>query len=273
MPEFTAINKDGEVKVEQSPDAEPNGGPVQNLKEESEDETSGVPDAAVDGGKNTKVFAIELLMLLLLLKTCPEYKLTLTTQKAKSNGKTPATPRKRGRKPATEKATSEDDDDEESPTKKARGGAPKEKAAKAGGSEKGKKPGSRAMPTSYENASPEDRMLLRMKDEEGKPWGEIRAAWEEMTGEKVGGSTLSGRYARIKANFVVFNPDDEARLVQFKKEIESKFENEKWQQVAKAIEDAGGNKYPPAAVQKKFKELNKKMSGLAIESENGFEES
>ncbi|KAK2787247.1 hypothetical protein FQN52_007336 [Onygenales sp. PD_12] len=246
MPEFTAINKDGEVKVEQSPDAEPNGGPVQNLKEESEDETSGVPDAAVDAGKNTK---------------------------AKSNGKTPATPRKRGRKPATEKATSEDDDDEESPTKKARGGGPKEKAAKAGGSEKGKKPGSRAMPTSYENASPEDRMLLRMKDEEGKPWGEIRAAWEEMTGEKVGGSTLSGRYARIKANFVVFNPDDEARLVQFKKEIESKFENEKWQQVAKAIEDAGGNKYPPAAVQKKFKELNKKMSGLAIESENGFEES
>ncbi|KAK2798934.1 hypothetical protein FQN50_008665 [Emmonsiellopsis sp. PD_5] len=254
MPEFTAINKAGEVKVEQSPDAEPNGGPVQNIKEETDDETSGVPDAGVDAGKNTKI--------------CPEYKLTLTTQKAKSNGKTPATPRKRGRKPATEKATSEDGDDEESPTKKARGGA-----AKAGGSEKGKKPGSRPMPTSYENASPEDRMLLRMKDEEGKPWGEIRAAWEEMTGEKVGGSTLSGRYARIKANFVVFNPDDEARLVQFKKEIESKFENEKWQQVAKAIEDAGGNKYPPAAVQKKFKELNKKMSGMAIESDNGFEES
>ena len=50
-------------------------------------------------------------------------------------------------------------------------------------------------------------MLLRMKDE-GKPWAEIREAWENLTGEKVGGSTLSGRYARIKANFVVFSKND-----------------------------------------------------------------
>lgn len=50
-------------------------------------------------------------------------------------------------------------------------------------------------------------MLLRMK-EDGKTWAEIREAWEEMTGDKVGGSTLSGRYTRIKANLVVFHQED-----------------------------------------------------------------
>lgn len=64
------------------------------------------------------------------------------------------------------------------------------------------------MPTSYENASPEDKMLLRMKDDENKSWAEIRQAWEEMTGEKVGGSTLCGRYGRIKANLMDFTPED-----------------------------------------------------------------
>lgn len=63
------------------------------------------------------------------------------------------------------------------------------------------------MPTSYESASEEDKMLLRMKDE-GKVWAEIREAWEKMTGEKVGKSTLSSRYARIKANFTVLSKDD-----------------------------------------------------------------
>ena len=47
-----------------------------------------------------------------------------------------------------------------------------------------------------------------MKDGEGKGWAEIREAWEAMTGDKVGGSTLSGRYARIKANFVIFKKED-----------------------------------------------------------------
>jgi hypothetical protein len=47
-----------------------------------------------------------------------------------------------------------------------------------------------------------------MKDEENKPWAEIKEAWEKMTGEKVGGSTLSGRYGRIKANFVILSEGD-----------------------------------------------------------------
>lgn len=51
-------------------------------------------------------------------------------------------------------------------------------------------------------------MLLRMKDEENKPWNEIRSAWEKATGETVGGSTLSNRYQRIKANFTIFSSED-----------------------------------------------------------------
>lgn len=68
------------------------------------------------------------------------------------------------------------------------------------------------MPTSYENASEEDKMLLRMKDDEGKGWNEIREAWTAMTGEPVGKSTLSGRYGRIKANFVVFRKEDVSHI-------------------------------------------------------------
>lgn len=105
------------------------------------------------------------------------------------------TPQKRGRKKV------DGDADTETPTKK------KRTPAKAGG-EKGAKAGSRPMPTSYDNASEEDKMMLRMKDDEGKGWNEIREAWNAMTGETVGKSTLSGRYGRIKANFVVFRKED-----------------------------------------------------------------
>lgn len=49
-----------------------------------------------------------------------------------------------------------------------------------------------------------------MKEVEGKNWSEIRAAVEEAVGGgvKIGGSTLQVRYARMKANFVVFEKDD-----------------------------------------------------------------
>ncbi|PGG97395.1 hypothetical protein GX51_07365 [Blastomyces parvus] len=172
-----------------------------------------------------------------------------------ANGDTAVTPRKRGRKAGGKKANGvEDEGGDESPTKKQRTPGKGEKA----------KVGARALPTSYENASPEDKMLLRMKDEEKRTWAEIRQAWENITGEKVGGSTLCIRYSRIKANFVVFTPEDEELLLRFKQEIEEKFENEKWRSVAEAIGAAGGNKYPPAAVQKRFKELNKNMSRMDI---------
>lgn len=114
------------------------------------------------------------------------------------------------------------------------------------------------IPTSYESAGKADRMLLHMKDVEGKGWAEIKAAWEAMTGIKVGGTTLSTRYIRMKANFVVFEDDDRERLLEAMKEIEEKFEIEKWAKIAAAIEEKGGKRYPPAVCQKKFKEFSKR---------------
>jgi len=54
--------------------------------------------------------------------------------------------------------------------------------------------------------------------------------------------------------------------MKLKKDIEDRFENEKWHRVADAIEQAGGDKYPPAAVQKKYKELVKKTGGTKLEN-------
>lgn len=98
----------------------------------------------------------------------------------------PQTPRKRGRKRASETAP-----DSPTPVKKAKA-----------------TPEKRTIPTSYEEAGREDRLLLQMKDKENKTWSEIREAWFGLTGVQVGGSTLSIRYARLKANFVTFTPND-----------------------------------------------------------------
>lgn len=49
--------------------------------------------------------------------------------------------------------------------------------------------------------------------------------------------------------------------MQSKKEIEDKFEVEKWQKIADSIEIKTGNKYPSSAVQKKHKELSKRLNG------------
>ncbi|EEQ31275.1 conserved hypothetical protein [Microsporum canis CBS 113480] len=176
--------------------------------------------------------------------------------KEEKEEKTPVTPRKRGRKGKTAgegvgTVTAEEADDEaETPSKKKRGTPGKGTPGKAG---------KRALPGSLEEASEEDKMMLRMRDEENKPWSEIRAAWEEITGEAVGGSTLSNRYQRIKANFT------EAKLLQVKMEIEEKFESEKWCRIADAMESAGGKRYPAAALQKKFKELGRKKGTGADE--------
>ncbi|KAM5447245.1 hypothetical protein MaudCBS49596_006007 [Microsporum audouinii] len=180
----------------------------------------------------------------------------------KKEEKTPVTPRKRGCKGKTAgegvgTVTAEEADDEaETPSKKKRGTPGKGTPGKAG---------KRALPGSLEEASEEDKMMLRMRDEENKPWSEIRAAWEEITGEAVGGSTLSNRYQRIKANFTVFSTQDEAKLLQLKMEVEEKFESEKWCRIADAMESAGGKRYPAAALQKKFKELGRKKGTGADE--------
>lgn len=50
--------------------------------------------------------------------------------------------------------------------------------------------------------------------------------------------------------------------MQSKKDIEEKFELEKWQRIADSVEAKSGHKYPSAAIQKKFKELNKRGNAI-----------
>jgi alpha-mannosidase len=65
------------------------------------------------------------------------------------------------------------------------------------------------------------------------------------------------------------NWPQEARLLRLKKEIEDKFEQEKWHRIVEAIKSDGGEKYPIAALQKKFKELSKNAVISAHEAASG----
>ncbi|PLB42710.1 uncharacterized protein BDW47DRAFT_121811 [Aspergillus candidus] len=115
------------------------------------------------------------------------------------------------------------------------------------------------IPTSLEAASTTDKAILRMRDDEGLGWKEITAEWCKLTGvtTPVGMSTLRMRYQTMKANFVGFTADDELRLCKHKRQIEQRFETEKWSRIADAIVADGGAKYAPASLQKKFKQLEK----------------
>ncbi|OJJ07094.1 hypothetical protein ASPVEDRAFT_357223 [Aspergillus versicolor CBS 583.65] len=168
------------------------------------------------------------------------------------------TPRKRGRKPAGSATTT-----------------PSKKSKKDSGSTDDGEPStpgnagtpSRAtlppIPATLAAAGPEDTMILRLRDEENRPWAEINKIFVEATSIKVGGSTLRMRYTTMKANFVGITEEDEGRLLRIKKEIEDKFESEKWHRITEAIVQDGGAKYPAAALQKKFKELSKQLNSPA----------
>ena len=47
-------------------------------------------------------------------------------------------------------------------------------------------------------------------------------------------------------------------MLRAKKEVEEKFEGDKWRLIADAVESAGGKKYPVGALQKRFKEVCKR---------------
>ncbi|KAI9816259.1 MAG: hypothetical protein M1827_001860 [Pycnora praestabilis] len=129
----------------------------------------------------------------------------------------------------------------------------------------------RTIPTNYAEASEGDKMLLKMK-EEGKPWKEIRSMWEEITGEKTGASTLPNRLARLQANMTIFKEGDEALLLSLKKDIEAKFELEKWAKIAEAMEAAGSIKYSTKALEKKFHQLIKGPAAVVIAANEQSEE-
>ncbi|KAI9718612.1 MAG: hypothetical protein M1812_004063 [Candelaria pacifica] len=115
----------------------------------------------------------------------------------------------------------------------------------------------RSIGTKLEDASEEDKMLISMKDS-GKSWAEIRKAWKAKTGEDTGNSTLPNRYNRLKTNMATFKEEDEPKLLAAKAEIEKANELEFWGKVGVAMEAAGADKYPIKALEKRFKELQKK---------------
>ncbi|KAI7548476.1 hypothetical protein KC331_g4381 [Hortaea werneckii] len=154
-----------------------------------------------------------------------------------------------------------DDSAEDATSKKKAKPSPKtpgSKGAKSGTLKK-KKPlkpttPAKAIPRSYDESGPADRQLLDMRDN-GSTWPEIRAAWESLTGEKTGSSTLPNRYVRLKSNFTVVQEEDLPRLLEAKRSVEEAFEKGKWGMVAEAVEKMGGEKYRGDALQKQYKKM------------------
>ncbi|KAI7025083.1 hypothetical protein KC332_g18311 [Hortaea werneckii] len=89
----------------------------------------------------------------------------------------------------------------------------------------------------------------------GSSWSEIRTAWEKLTGEKTGSSTLPNRYVRLKSNFTVVQEEDLPRLLEAKRSVEEAFEKGKWGMVAEAVEKMGGMRYRGDALQKQYKKM------------------
>lgn len=207
--------------------------------------------------------------------------ISLTNASIQKEAPAPTTPQKKPRtkkQPIDSDSAMADDNDNgnESPSKKTKR-SPTKKTGAMG-----------PIPATYEEASAADKMMIRMREVDGKSWVEIRKTLEDLMQAKIGASSLQIRYTRMKANFVVFEQDDVCIflsfpfsacflsikdrwlrteqvpvLLQAKKDIEEKMEAEKWQRVADAIEEKTGNKYPSSAVQKKFKEVNKGGSGVS----------
>ncbi|KAL2847449.1 hypothetical protein BJY01DRAFT_246813 [Aspergillus pseudoustus] len=168
------------------------------------------------------------------------------TRPTKGTGSEKSTPSKRGRK--TDTAT---------PTKRAK---------KDNGNATPRKASLPPVPASLAEAGTEDKMILNLRDGEGKSWAEITKLFISVTGIEVGSTTLRLRYGSMKAKFVEIPEEDASRLLHLKKEIEDKFESEKWARISEAIVTDGGGKYPVAALQKKFKQLDK--AGVTAASVN-----
>ena len=131
----------------------------------------------------------------------PECKIYLPFDSANPSiqNEAPSTPQKRPR--AKKQAidfdpTNADDDENESPSKKTKR-SPTKKGGVMG-----------PIPATYEEASSEDKMMIRMREVDGKSWAEIRKMLEDTMQAKIGASSLQIRYKRMKANFVVFDQDD-----------------------------------------------------------------
>ena len=85
--------------------------------------------------------------------------------------------------------------------------------------------------------------MLVSKRDANAGWAGIKGAWEKLTGEKIGVSTLPNRYNRLKINFAVVKEEDLPRLLEAKKTVEDAFEKGKWDMIASTVEKLDGDDY------------------------------
>ncbi|KAI5307274.1 hypothetical protein KEM56_001085 [Ascosphaera pollenicola] len=125
----------------------------------------------------------------------------------------------------------------------------------------------RTIATSLSEASAEDKLMVYLKEEEHKPWGEIAAAIEKLTGNSASEKSLSKRYSRLKRNFGAkeFDDEDMPYVLQCKQEIEAKFQNELYVRIAEALTALGRPQYPAAVIKKKVQGLTKKDKSCGME--------
>ncbi|GAB7332405.1 hypothetical protein MBLNU13_g04216t2 [Cladosporium sp. NU13] len=113
----------------------------------------------------------------------------------------------------------------------------------------------RPIPRSYDECDEADKALLDLRDEEKKTWKEIRAVWEELTGQRTGTSTLPNRYERLKDNFSIIKAEDRPKLLQAKDEVEAEMNKLKWKLIADKIKQKGGGVYSPNHIQRQYKKM------------------
>ncbi|KAF2213196.1 hypothetical protein CERZMDRAFT_105900 [Cercospora zeae-maydis SCOH1-5] len=121
---------------------------------------------------------------------------------------------------------------------------------------KGKNAVSRPIPRTLNDCDEVDKMLIEWR-ERGVEWGPIKAEWKRLTGETTAVSTLPNRYTRLKTNFAVLLEEDNAILIQAKREIEDSFQAQKWSLVANVLHSKGGSDYTscPVVLQRQWKKL------------------
>jgi hypothetical protein len=136
-------------------------------------------------------------------------------------------------------------------------------------SKKAKKSSGQPTPISTSKAtlSSEDRLLIKLKDEDGKTWSDITEFFSELNGKTYDGSTFRKRYQRLKENLTDVAEDDLKLLLKVKREADAKIDeeiraikNKLWQIVAEELVNAGGTKYPPGALEKAWKRAATRVS-------------
>ncbi|KAH0538809.1 hypothetical protein FGG08_004641 [Glutinoglossum americanum] len=137
----------------------------------------------------------------------------------------------------------------------------------------------RSIPESRDELDEKDKILLDLKNQ-GKTWPEIREEFKKM-GIPTGTSTLPNRYSRLTAKLTEWKAGDVDIFLAAKSTIETehleemkakdaKFETEKWGKISAAMEEKGTNRYPPGALQKKFKDVTARgLLGALGSTNNG----